>query len=302
MTFPLEEVSLSRIDIASGAYRISKQGCSDRLCESVVKHGILEPPALVRIGGGFIPFTGHNRLEAAASAGMTAVVCRVLDEPDKDVFLNNAVLKHFRGELGVVGRIRAAKIAAGMNGSEFPSVDIVSSLELPLSLASSISGILSLDDSLLLFCDQKSVPLKTILLLESFPFQVAAAVSTWVTGSAVRMNMFKIAVDLLSDLLRTADPAVLCRVVSENAAQPDDVLVTSLYALRNPVISQMNLRAEKIVSAMKRNHIDLIYPPFFEGNSVECRVRIQRADKGASCRKSLEFLSASDLSEILDLL
>ena len=302
MDFRLSDITLSSVDCSSRRFRISKPGPSQKLVESVSKNGIIDPPVLLRDGECYIPLCGHNRLNAAVSAGITTVRCLVAASAGYDFFLSHAALKNFRGELGVAGRIRAAVIAAGLKGLSCADGEICASLELPPDAASSMNDVLSLDERLLAYCDEKSLPLKTLVILPAFPPAMRDALAGWIGRPNVRMNMFKSAVDLLEDLMRVKTPEELCGIVARNVSEPDDALVTALHAMRNPVIARMNAKSEAVISEFRRHQIEIVYPPYFEGSSVEVKLRMKRSDNGASCRKSLEYLQNADFSEMLELL
>lgn len=296
------DVSLSLMVFSSLRFRISRPGPSPKLCESVARFGVLEPPVLVSDGERFIPMTGHNRLEAAKRAGLESVRCLVCAAPEYEAFVSRAALRTFRGELGVIGRVRAASIAASLKGVSSADEEICALLELPLSIVPSIEKILALHESMLSYFDAKSVPQKTVLMVTSFPSAIADALRGWIAASNVRMNMFKSAVDLLDDLLRVKTQDELCSMITMNESASDDALVSALYALRNPVISQMNEKAGALCAEFKRHQIELVYPPFFEGSAVEVKLRMMRSDGGASCRKGIEHLLQADFSRILGFL
>ena len=302
MDFRFSDITLSSVDCSSRRFRISKPGPSQKLVESVSKNGIIDPPVLFRDGECYIPLSGHNRLNAALGAGIKTVRCLVAPGAGYDFFLSHAALKNFRGELGVAGRIRAAAIAAGLRGLACADGEICAALELPPAAASSMNDVLLLDERLLSYCDEKSLPMKTLMILPAFPPALRDALAGWIGRPNVRMNMFKSAVDLLEDLMRVKPLEELCGIVMQHASEPDDALVTALYAIRNPVIAQMNVKSEAIIAEFRRQQVEIVYPPYFEGSSVEVKLRMKRADNGASCRKSLEYLLESDFSEMLDLL
>lgn len=296
------DVSLSLVDFSSRRFRISRPGPSPKLCESVARFGVLEPPVLVREGAVYIPLTGHNRLEAAKCAGIGSVRCFVCSSPEYGWFLSHAAVRNFRGELGVIGRMRAASICAQLKGAAAIDEDASARLELPLSIVSSVDKILTLDESLLEYFDAKSVPQKTVLTVLSFSPGIIDALRRWVGIANVRMNMFKSAVDLLDDLQRVKTPDELRLIISQNESASDDALVSALYQLRNPVISQLHAQAGALCAEFRRHQVELMYPPFFEGNAVEVKLRMMRTDNGASCRKGLEYLREADFGEILKLL
>lgn len=296
----LEYISLSEIVLSDMTYRISRPGPAVKLQESVAKCGVADPVILLRDDGRWIPVSGHNRLSAASAAGCGSVRSIILESFDPELFLHHAAVKIFRGELGCVGRLRALSILR--ERSDYTAAFLCSALELPADAPDHMLKLLLLDERILSYCDSKNVPYRTLASLEGFPDDVKAVLALWIESTTVRMNIFKVAVELLADLLRGNDASVITAGIGSSCGGADDELLSALYALRNPVISSMNVKAGEIAAEMKRHGVDIVFPQYFEGNSVECRIRIMRKDEGEAFRKSLSYLSGRTYGEILSLL
>jgi hypothetical protein len=297
-----EIIRLSSISTDDRTFCISRPGPSQKLIESVKRSGVADSPILLRKNNRLIPVSGHNRLNAAASSEF--VRCRIVDSFSADDFLQHAVSKLFRGELGPIGKLRALDLVRSdrFTSPLSESVDPVSQLELSPEIAT--AGILSLDPVLLSYCDDKMVPLKTLLMLSVLSPSLRESLLFWISHISVRMNYFRSAADLLYDLSRKIVSEHLDNVAAEifAAADSDEDAVSLLFKMRNPVSFEMAEAERGIRAKFRKQGVEIIFPLFMEGSSVEFRIKMMRKDHGASFYRSVGFLAETDPAEILSLL
>ncbi|MGL4369818.1 MAG: hypothetical protein ACRCUT_09135 [Spirochaetota bacterium] len=286
-------------------FKISKRGPSQRLVESVSKCGIAEMPVLIKMDQSLRILFGHNRLAAAEAAGIKNIVCSVTDCFDSDLFLATAAAKNYRGELGPAGKLKAVFLL--QNNVSCAKADSFlkakSLLEIPPDFTSEfIESILSLDSALLAFCDDKGVPVRTMTSLIHLSDSARMLLCRWIGSFPVKMNLFRTAAELCFEIERAGANERYADLLMRKDVPSEDELPGVLMDIKNPVLHDLQIRAQSLIGEYRSKGIDLSFPPFFEGDAVNFGLTMKRKDHGASFKRSLEYLGTADSAKILDIL
>lgn len=294
---PVQEVPVSVI-LSDDTWRISRTGPSSQLISSVRNCRIIRPPALVAVGKRFIPLTGHNRILAAAEAGLESVPALIYDEPDPEVILKEALLKACCRELGPAGRIKAFVLTENFTAGRYRE-----GLGIPEWISPAfISGFEALPEVMKEYFDARDIPFKVIQQFMDLPAETGGQISAWMRFP-VRANIFRRTVSMAGEAVR--------RDGSLNLPEPDlnrlpseqeEILFRTVFDIRYPEYSAMKKHADELVSAVTGSGASVEFPEYFEGGQLTLKFSLNRRDGFEGFKRKTEAVDRDSLEKLLKLL
>jgi hypothetical protein len=296
-------VLLSDIQL-DNQYRISRYSPINDLIDSIKKNGILEPPILLKNNGLYDIISGHRRIEAALLQGYSDINAFVWNEFDYDLYVGEAAKKMYHKSAGVIGRIKA--FCAIAHSPTFSSIEkkIRQILHIPNEIdADTLEKTGNLPSVLLRYLDEKDAALKLVLKILSFDDEFILLLENWAEKQC-RFSLFRIAIDMYSDIRR--DDRMMENFVKKNkelnVLQNDDEIIKIFKEIRYPAIEVFAQKADDLKKRYARHGADLTIPVYEEGKQPGISISIKWSDRGASYRKTLEFLRNEKIEDILSLL
>ena len=103
---------IDSIDLNNDEFKISKPRGDDRLKQSIQSFGLLDPPVVYKDDNTYKIIYGHNRLTILKELNLAvgSVLCYITDFPEPGLFIDYALLKNFRGEIGPIGKNKFIRI------------------------------------------------------------------------------------------------------------------------------------------------------------------------------------------------
>ena len=305
------KIPLRDIDMTDRFFKISRDRIDDSLRSSIRAFGVLEPPAVESIPGGYRVISGFNRLSVLLEMGCDEVEAVILTDPGVDFFIRQAVLKSLRNEIGPMGRLKALDIL-----HEFFRIDperlercARAGLQVPGDflgggpLAAAVRG---LPDPLKAYLDFRDIPFKIIRELAGLPRGSIERISLWVAHAPLRVNIFKGIVEMLSDIGERdgSDGAVGDVAIDEadDRKKWEERLFAQVYRARYPGYAALKKKADAIVENISRSGVRVEYPAYFEGDGISVTVNIRKRDDADSVLRNVASLDPAMLKELLDLL
>ena len=317
--FNTKSLSLNQIDFENNEFKISKPLADDRLGQSIQSFGILEPPVLSKDNGLYKIILGHNRLfvlkEMDTAESGKDVICNIVDELNPDVFIRQAILKNFRGEVGPVGKSRFIHILRKKFCLEEKLVNqAAKNIQIPDDFINpeQIENILLIPEPLKNFLDIKDIGFKIIKKILRLSDNARIFISDWVTMADIRVNIFKSIIDLVSDinkkdkmlsgLNRIDFTSTDSTELSKSTGRKDEILYRELFNRRYPEYSEIKLKVDSIISNLVKNGIAVDFPKYFEKDEIGVLLKISKRDNIEGFRKKLDQVDLDSLEKLLNLL
>ena len=298
-------IPISSIDLSENTYKISRNFLKEELIASVKKFGILRPPAVFPFNGGFHLLTGHNRIEAAAQAGLESAPVFVCDSPSADVLTREALLKSFNAEIGPSGKLRFLSL---LRNNFFADEDfIVKTCRVGLGLPELVFGkawldkFESLEQPVKDYFDNRDAPFGLIDMYMSLPPDSARGLARQLEIFPLRINIFRKIVTMLLDIARCGEGRVFPDV-RLSGRQGEQELLRIIFEERYPEYSALKKRSDEIISALSAAGAEIEFPEFFEGGSLSVRIALRRRDGAKALAAKAGRLDETLLQELIDML
>lgn len=296
-----DKIRLSDIP-GDDTFRISRPVVTDALIQSLKDIGMLEKPYLVNDGNCLLPLTCHNRIIALRQLEVEKIDAIVIKQFDPDVFVNNTAIKVRRNEVGPAGKCRAMMIARQYNLYSDPELFCrrvlnVSHGVLDFEFAQSI---LNLPESVKTYIDIKDTGFKTIRDLVSLPVYVTGWIDNCLDMMQVRVNVFKMIVDHLSDLVKKDQHPALPVFDKEKA--DDRQLIDAVSRMRFPEYSRLKAVADGLVNALSFKGVSVEFPEFFESGRLTVKVDVSIRDSADDIRARFDGIDEVKIVELASLL
>lgn len=305
-------VAPGEVDTANQEFRITRPRLDkETLKRSIARFGVLEPPVFLKKGGGLVILLGHNRVEACLGIGVPAIPAVVTDAVDPEAYLEYALVKSFRNEMGPVGKIRCTAVAARMAG--FDEKRLIETARHGFGLSDDFAGrpelramAEALPGALRGYLDLRDISFKTLRNILYLPPPGWEFLARWVEAVNLRVNVFREVVDMMVDVYRRDGgiegmPAPPGSAVEDRHGE-EGRLYGETYRLRYPDYSRRKEAADRLVESFRKERIEVGVPPFFDGDGVNITVKVRRGDDLAKIRERLGSVDMARIRELLDLL
>ncbi len=304
----MRTLPLDSIDLADRSFKISRDLLDDGFVRSVRESGVLDPPLVLDRGARLVPVFGHNRLRALGLAGRDRTPAVVVDVLNPGEYVAGALLKHARGELGPVGKIRLAGILASGFGVGEGDIRALAarSLAMPADFAAgpSADAVLALPPALRDYLDARDISFKTIRLIAGLPRDAVGYLDAFASPPGMKVNSFRAMVDMLAVMAEREGAADYASLAPAGTAGPaaHDAALEALRAARYPRYAGMKRKADSVVSRYAALGVRVDYPPHFEGDSLTVSLELKRGEDPAVLLERLSDSDPAGLAELLDLL
>ncbi len=318
----IENVNIDSIDLNNTDFKISRPQGDGRLKESIGASGILEMPVLFKNNGEYKIIFGHNRLaifrELKYPEPGLYVLCYVAEVPDPDLYINNAVLKNFRGEIGPVGKCRFIRV---LNDTFTLNRDGIAAaakrVQIPddFLYSGNTEKVLSLPEQLKNYFDLKNIGFKIIKKILSLSGDSCRLLSDWSKHADIRVNIFKGIVDLMSDIDRMNKSNNIPVKVSgidqaaagtddydKGPARKDEMLFREIFKVRYPEYTAIRSEAKKIISDLSKDGLEIDFPEYFEKDEFGIGIKINKRSNIGGFNRIVSGINRDALKRLLDLL
>jgi hypothetical protein len=302
------KIRLSDINFSDVSFKISRNSIDDELRLSVIKFGPIEPP-VIRGGDGVIIF-GHNRLRVLSGNGAESVEAIVPDDIQGGDFARMAILKHYRNEIGPIGRLKLARILSEKFRMEPAEVNRLArnTFNVPDEFAAGgglMEKALGLPETLSTYIDAKDIGYKIIKTILKMDAESIGLMESWIGAANIRINFFRDMADFICDIrardgntamLKSIDPGSV-----EDKKQRELYIYNELRKARYPEYTAMKGKADRIIADLKRGGVDIDFPEYFEGDSIGMRITLSRRNIGGlrELMKSMDIDGIKSLVEML---
>jgi hypothetical protein len=302
------KIRMSDISFSDASFKISRNSVGDELRSSVIEFGLIEPP-VIRGGDGVIIF-GHNRLRVLSDNGAESVEAVVTDDIQGMEFVRMAILKHYRNEIGPIGRLKLARILSEKFRMEPADVNRLArnTFNVPDEFASGgglMEKALGLPETLSAYIDAKDIGYKIIKTILKMDPESIGLMDSWIEAANIRINFFRDMADFIYDIrardgntsrLKSIDPGSV-----EDKKQRELYIYNELRKARYPEYTAMKGKADRIIADFKRGGVDIDFPEYFEGDSLGLRITLSRRNIGG-LRDLMKSLDIEGIQSLIDML
>lgn len=300
---------LCDIEIDDARFRLGASGPDQRLVDSIRRIGVLRPPVVLEGAPAVLPVFGHGRLRALRELAVERAEVVRVRAVDPEWYLRAALDRHYRQALGPVARLRLVRLLRREFTLDERRIEPIARAELgvPDALAGddAAASVLSLPPELLDYLDHRAIGYKTIRELVGLDPAAIALLAGWIGATDMRVNVFKEIVEMLGDL--TTRPEVLRALSVETDPSMDRracerAIHEAVFCARYPDYAAGRERANNSLRALTVPGVEVVFPEFFEGNTVEVRIRLGRRDGASILRERIGRIDDDALARLLELL
>jgi ParB family chromosome partitioning protein len=310
-------ISTAEIDTENPTFRITTASNIEDLLGSIQKIGLIQPPVLMANPSGYTIVCGFRRIAACCKLGFTRITALILEksfdrfEAAQMSIADNALQR----SLNLVETSRALNLLDDFAPDNQQRREAAEALGLPVnrSVAPTIKKIcrlpLPIQESIL----KDTVNLSMALELSELDPAAAEGLTRLFDQLKVGLNKQRELLLLLKEIAEREGIAVL-QLIAEKPLQ--EILKTAemdravkrqkvrtyLRRRRFPAISQAETDYRKWVGQLKLgNHINLVPPENFEGNTFKLNLRFNNRRELAELNKKIEkIIKHPALGKILD--
>lgn len=295
------------VDAGDEYFRIGRKIPGDDLRRSVEHFGPLEPPVLIRSGGRYRIVFGFNRIAIISEQGRESFRALVVDFLEREIFLDMAVLKCFRNEVGPVGKMRLIRILREHFGANDDEIRPVAerALGMPPEFigAGLVDKTLDLPESIRDYLDQRNVNFRTVKNLLRLPDEGIKIIAGWIDAVCMRVNIFRPIVDMMLDIYyRDGCLAAISGIAPGQAHEAEDFYHNLVLRARYPEYWKMKNEASDIINLFRSRGVDVDIPMHFEGDSLRISFAAGRRQGINGLRNVISFLDGPEMIGLLDLL
>ncbi len=298
-------IPVSHISTEEKYFKISRNNISEELLKSVSQHGVMDPPCVLSCNACFKALTGFNRLEAARISKLEEVDVYVTEEYDHEIIMSEAVRKSYSGLIGTGGRLRCIIILRERFCIDEDQVIhfAENTLKVPRSIFSSnyASKITELSAHVFDYFDMRDVPFKTVTDFLNLPQNVSKALGDAAYTLGMRLNLFKSAVLMCSDICRVGNGGRLLEVFMSESHSDQDFW-DRIFQTRYPEYTAIISRAETLAASVSGKGLSVILPKHLEGDVVKVSLNVRKGDKLEDLIQRLHKVDPIKLEQLTGLL
>ncbi|MBN1902258.1 ParB/RepB/Spo0J family partition protein [Candidatus Sumerlaeota bacterium] len=294
MKMRFEKLPLSEVDSESDFFRIGYGPPSEKLEDSIMKIGIVNPVwvrSIRKSGARFQPALGYSRIQVANLHNITPLPCLVIDEeiPDQDIFLANIYDNLAIRELNLVEKATALKKSLSILGRNRTIDEIMPLLRVAPTeetLEKTIR-ILELDGVMLAAIVQGAIPPSNAFALFNFGKHEQKTVFDIIRTLKLGVNLQKEFMENLFECSRRVGISVDQLMERENlGAIPENrerteqeranMMRKKLRQLRYPRLSEMERSFQECLRSVElAPEVKIMAPPFFETQDFHLNVKFR---------------------------
>jgi ParB family chromosome partitioning protein len=310
-------ISTADIDADNLTFRITTASDIEDLLGSIQKMGLIQSPVLIASSSGYTIVCGFRRIAACRELGFTRITARILKKTvDRFKTAQMSIADNaLQRSLNLVETSRALKLLDDFGPDNQQRREAAEALGLPVnrSVAPAIKKICQLPVPIQEGILRETINLSMALELSELDPAVAEGLARLFDQLKVGLNKQRELLLLLKEIAEREDIAIL-KLIAEKPLQ--EILKTAqmdravkrqkvrsyLRRRRFPAISKAETDYRKWVGQLKLgNHINLIPPKDFEGNTFSMTLRFNNRRDLADLNKKIEkIIRHPALGKILD--
>jgi hypothetical protein len=304
----IKNIPIDSIDYINNDFKISRPLAGDVLRESVLHHGILDPPVLLKGKDTFTIISGHNRLRILKEENILNAPVHIIESLSPESFINYAYLKNFRTEIGPIGKLKFINVINEKLYIKNDVQEIFRKINLPADVIDRKSPwdkFTGIPRILQDYIDTKDVSFKVIKNLLLLNEQGILLLTKWLMPE-MRINIFKGVIDLLTDIFKRdrsfAEPGKIDISNIQDKRRRESELFKELYKIRYPEYTSLKSEADRIIHDLKKNKIDIEFPEFFENDEIGIVLKIKKREGADVISERLKSLDLNLVDELLKML
>lgn len=305
----VKNVSLSDIDLNNTVYKISKEIINENLIKSVQLNGILESPVLVEENNAYITLAGHNRLYVLNLLGIRNINSLIVNNIDNEFFIQYAILKNYRSEIGPVGKMRLTGLLKNnFQLDERKIIAVLKQLQIPFEIIYGKApwdrtGILP--ESLRKYIDAKDISFKNIKAMLRLPEYAVNLISDWVSDG-MKVNIFKAIVEMLADIIKRDKSVKSLQHIDFNSInerrKKEEIIFKKVFKIRYPEYSGIRLKAESLIKKINKYGVEVNFPEYLESDEIGLFLKINKRENYELIWKKFAEIDMNLIKGLLELL
>jgi len=290
--------------ITDNYFKISKKNYNQTLTSSLKLSGMLEIPYIFKSGSGYNILTCHNRINILRQTGIQSLDCFVLDEPDADIFMNHAVLKAYRNELGPAGKLKTLFLLSSFfKINESTRKDYCTKiLKLPADIIENdnfLNTVMNFPESTISYLDERDLNFKIIKDISLLPVEWINVIDYWIKNIQVRVNIFRMLIDNLFDIYRRGDAI---SAIESIIFSDDKSLYDAVFKIRYPGFSKIKAESDSLINELSGGGVAIDFPEYFDRGFFTIKLDInKKTDCGVQLKK-ISGINVEKLKKLLSLL
>ncbi|PIE67678.1 MAG: hypothetical protein CSA23_02570 [Deltaproteobacteria bacterium] len=308
MDYNLSTVSLDRIQTDNHTFRITTSVDKPDLSGSIAAVGLLQPPVLLPVDGGFITVCGFRRIAACLENHQTRITARLLpDASSWAACADIAIIDNTsQRPLNIVEQSRAITLIgryAAMHPGEASRLADLSGLPTGKRAKNRIAPVASMPSSLQHAILEGSVALPVALRIDRLPADDATSICDFFrlinTGLNVQRELLELICDIsqredtqICQLIQTAEVTAILKDTDAPMPQRVHGLRQLFKNWRFPELSTAEARFHKRLKSLKlAPNVQLLPPPFFEGTNFRLTLTVNSKRQLRAARQQIDKLA-----------
>ncbi len=323
----IKDVLLEQIDQRNDCFKISKPHIDEKLKHSILTFGLLDPPVLLKgklfksklfksklfksklfCNSAYQIISGHNRICILKELNYTAAPAFVLNELKPEDFVDYALLKNYRQEIGAIGKIKFIRILKNIFQLDEKDISIASKrIQIPGDMihADLPDKLLSLPEQLKYYLDIKDIGFKVIKNIIQLPDDAILLISKWTADISIRVNLFKPIIDHMADIIKRDKSLNALANIDLNSLsdkRQDESLYNEIFKIRYPDYTRMKSRADEMINILYKEGVEIDFPEYFERDEIGVILKINKRDGIGVLKKKIDQIDIKAIEDILELI
>jgi len=305
-----QKIDLEEIDLENNFYKFSKKIIDDRLKSIIKDYGVLEPPVLLKRDNIFTIIFGHTVIQILKELGIEYVDSFIMEELNPTLYLNQALLKHYRNEIGPIGRLHLLQILRDTLNLDKNLLSSASkSLQIPeefIQKAELSERAIGLPENLKDYIDTRDIGYKILKNILSLQNEAITLLNNWIIATPIRTKIFKNIIDMTIDInkkhrsISSIKNIDLCQI--QDGRAKETFLYQEISKIRYPEYTKLTTKATNIIDKLKKTGVETNFPEYFEGDEIKISLRINTREGMKSFKKRLQNIDINELQKLLNLL
>lgn len=307
--YRIETISIDNIDLQNNYFKLSKPLSDDRLKLSIQATGLVDPPLLLKNNKYFSVIFGHNRLQVLKELNIISLTSYIIDELDVTDYINSVLLKNFRNEIGIIGKIKFIWIIKNkFNIDDNKTRIVANSMKIPDEFLryEMINRILALPEDLKVYIETRDIGFKVVKNILRLPEDAIKFLSQYAINLNMRVNIFKGITENIFDIYKrdkNITEVIKLDIYSNgDKRKKEEILFNEIFKIRYPEYVKIRHKADDIIDRFKRNGIEIDFPEFHEKDEIGVTVKINKRENFELLKDRFEQIDLDSLRDLLNLI
>ena len=304
-----KRIPIRDINLEDNYFKLSRNNITE-LTNSIASFGALAAPVLLYKESKYSIVFGHNRIKALRELQNEYTDSIVPEDISSGLFLEYAMLKNFRNEIGPIGKVKLLLIMRNyFNFNNERLFALARDINVPkefIHKTGILESISAFPDDLKDYIDIRNIGYKTIKNILHLPHDGISLAAQWIKNIEPRVNIFKSLIDFSVDIykrdktLNALENIVLDSI--QDKRKKENFLYNQIKKIRFPQYIELREKAEKILENLKKNGIEVDFPEYFEGDEICIKYRIRKKEGVDLFRKRINEVDMTALERLMELL